>query len=212
MNAALIRVLVADDHDVVRWGLGAYLNNEPQVEIVGHARNGADAIQLCEAMAPNLVLMDVVMPGIDGIEATAVIRERYPHIRVIALSSIKDELTIRKMLQAGASGYLLKDDPIEDLIHAIKAAYSGTMVFSPEIAPLLLHPASTKAAYDLSTREMEVLGLMTQGLANREIAQRLTVSVSTVKFHVTNIIEKMEVQNRVDAVAVAMEKRLFDQA
>lgn len=209
MNSIIpIRVLIVDDHDVVRLGLSTFLKSFHEVEVVGQASNGIGALQASEELQPDIVLMDVMMPGMNGIEATLLIHEQFPHIKIIALTSLKEEKPIRAMLEAGATGYLLKDAPVQEFFEAIKAVYSGSTVLSPEVMPVLLQTQETKQLYDLTSRELEVLSLMVKGLGNREIGVTLNISLSTVKFHVTGIIEKLNVHNRVDAVALAVTKQL----
>ena len=205
-----IRIAVVDDHVKVHMGIEAALELFEDLELVAHGSNGQEALQLCAEHRPDVVLMDVIMPGMNGIEATQAIHRQFPEIVVLALSSFQDEEAIRAMLQAGAVGYVLKTSLIDDLAHTIRAAYAGQSVFSPEVTQVLLQPAQTPPPQDfgLTPREREILKLMAEGLNNREIAAALTISLSTAKFHVSSVLAKLGVTNRVEAVALALAKRL----
>jgi NarL family two-component system response regulator LiaR len=205
-----IRIAVVDDHVKVHMGIEAALESFEDLELVAHGSNGQEALQLCADHRPDIVLMDVIMPEMNGIEATRAIHERFPGIKVLALSSFQDEEAIRAMLQAGAVGYVLKTSSIGDLAHTIRAAHAGKSVFSPEVTQVLLQPAQTPPPQDfgLTPRERDILKLMAEGLNNREIAVALTISLSTAKFHVSSVLAKLGVTNRVEAVALALEKRL----
>jgi NarL family two-component system response regulator LiaR len=178
--------------------------------VVGQGSNGQEAIQLCEEHHPDIILMDVLMPVMDGIEATQLISERFPYVKVLVLSSFQDDDSIQAMLQAGAIGYLLKNSSIDDLAHTIRTANSGTSVFSAEVTQTLLQPAQNapKRDYGLTPREVEVLNLMVKGLNNRQIAETLVISQSTAKFHVSSILTKLDVSSRIEAVALAIEHNL----
>lgn len=205
-----IRVAVVDDHLKIHIAIEAAVETFPDLELVAHGSNGKEALQLCADFRPDIVLMDVVMPEMNGIEATRAIHERYPTIRILALSSFQDEEGVRAMLEAGAVGYLLKTASIDDLAHTIRAAHAGKSVFSPEITQALLHAPVHEAPPDfgLTGREREVLKLLVEGLNNAEIAAALTISLSTAKFHVSSVFAKLGVTNRVEAVALAVEKKL----
>lgn len=207
-----IRIVLVDDHSRVHHGIAAVVESFDDLELVGHGSNGQEALQLCAEFAPDIVLMDVYMPVMDGVTATRQIRERFPAVKVLALSSFQDEESVRAMLDAGAVGYLVKSSSIDDLAPIIRAAHTGKLVFSPEVSAVLLSRADPApkpdADYGLTAREMEILQLMAQGKNNNEIADALTISLSTAKFHVSSVIAKLRVSNRVEAVALALEKRL----
>lgn len=207
-----IRVMVVDDHAVVRSGLTAFLMTVDGLELVGEAAGGNEAIELCERLKPDVVLMDLVMPGMDGAVATREIRKRYPHIQVIILTSFKEENLVEDALQAGAIGYLLKNVSAEELAAAIRSARQGRPTLAPEATQVLISAArhSHEQDCDLTAREKEVLKLMIAGFSNPEIAGRLIVSLSTVKFHVSSILSKLGVDSRTEAVAMAMQKKLVE--
>jgi NarL family two-component system response regulator LiaR len=213
MNKATpIRVLLVDDHAVVRSGLAGFLLAYEDMELAGEASSGEAAVAMCEDLKPDVVLMDLVMAGMDGAEATASIRKRCPEIQVIALTSFKDEELVQRALQAGAIGYLLKNVSAEELVKAIRAAKAGQPTLAPEAAQALIR-ATTKPpepGFDLTAREREVLALMVEGLSNRAIAERLVVSRSTVKFHVSSILSKLGVSSRTEAVSLALQSKLVD--
>ncbi len=207
-----IRVLIVDDHKVVRGGLKAFLLSFDDLELVGEAKNGEEALLKCAETAPDVVLMDLVMPEMDGPTATRAIREKYPDTRVIALTSFPEEDLVEQALEAGAIGYLLKTVEPEELAHAIRAARRGQTTLAPEAAQALIH-AHTRApspGHNLTEREREVLGLMVKGLTNQAIAQQLAVSANTAKFHVSNVLAKLGVSSRTEAVALALEHDLVD--
>jgi len=205
-----IRVLLVDDHAVVRSGLGAVLLAFDDLDLVGEAANGEEAVQLCEQFQPDVVLMDLVMPGLDGATATRIIRERWPQIRVIALTSFKEKELVEGALKAGAMSYLLKNVSAEELVAAIRDAIAGQPRLSPEAADVLIQRVKEPPSkgYDLTGREHDILVLMVEGLSNAEIAQRLVVSQSTVKFHVSNVLSKLGVASRTEAVALALKQNL----
>jgi len=204
-----IRVMVVDDHTMVRRGLATFLKVFDDLELAGEAASGQAAVQLCAQLQPDVVLMDMVMPDMDGATATRLIRKQSPLIQVIALTSFKEEILVQSALQAGAIGYLLKDVSVDELAQAIRAAHAGRTTLSPEAAQALVHAASQPPApgSDLTERERAVLALMVEGLNNTQIAARLTVSPSTVKSHVSNILSKLAVASRTEAVTLALHNR-----
>lgn len=206
-----IRVMIVDDHSVVRSGLSAFLLAYDDLDLVGQAGNGREAVRVCAQVRPDVVLMDLVMPEMDGAAATKAIREGCADIQVIVLTSFKEDELVQSALQAGAIGYLLKNVAADDLANAIRAAHAGRPTLAPEAAQALIH-AATHAhdadRFELTEREREVLGLMVQGLSNPDIADRLIVSKSTVKFHVSSILSKLGVSSRTEAVALALQQHL----
>ena len=205
-----IRVMIVDDHAVVRGGLGAFLLAFDDLELVGEAASGEEAVQMCPRVRPDVVLMDLVMPGMDGAAATKAIRQVCPQVQVIALTSFKEEELVQGALKSGAIGYLLKNISAEELAGAIRAAKAGRPTLAPEAAQALIHTATRPAApgHDLTEREREVLALMVEGLNNAEIADRLVVSRSTIKFHVSSVLSKLGVSSRTEAVALALQQHL----
>jgi len=195
---------------MVRSGLAAFLSVADDLELVGEAENGQQALRLCAEERPDVVLMDLVMPGMDGVQATRAIRERFPDIRVIALTSFPEDRLVQDVLEAGALSYLLKNVGADELARAIRAAREGRSTLAPEAAQVLIHRAAHQPSpgHDLSPREREVLALMVQGLSNPDIADRLVVGRSTIKFHVSSILGKLGVQSRTEAVAMAVQHRL----
>lgn len=206
-----IRVMLVDDHAVVRSGLSTFLMTCDDMELVGEASSGEQALAICQKVKPDVVLMDLVMSGMDGATATRLIREKCPEIQVIALTSFKEQELVQGALQAGAIGYLLKDLSADELANAIRAAYAGRPTLAPEAAQALIQTARRPAeriGFDLTEREREVLALMVQGLNNNQIAKRLVVSVSTAKFHVSSILAKLHATSRTEAVSIALQNRL----
>jgi len=207
-----IRILLADDHDMVRRGLAVFLEAFPDMELVGEAGDGTEAVALCDQVHPDVVLMDVLMPQMDGIEATRRIKAKDPHIQVLMLSSSKDEDLIKSGIQAGAIGYILKNISVEEMAEAVRAAYHGQSTLSPAVTQALVAATARppEPEYHLTERERELLALLIKGLSNPEIADRLTISLSTVKFHISSILAKLGVSSRTEAVAMALERHLVD--
>lgn len=205
-----INILIADDHLVIRSGIKAVLMAYGDINLVGEASNGQEAIDMCEKYKPDVVLMDLLMPVIDGIEATASIIKNWPNIKVIILSSFKDSDLIQNSLKAGAISYMLKNASAEEIVSAIRDANSGKSMLSSEIAQVFVSEIKKPHAikYNLTRREKEILALMAEGLSNKEIAKRLVVSTYTVKFHVSNILNKLGVFSRSGAVSLALKQNL----
>ena len=206
-----IRVMIVDDHDMVRRGLAAYLEDESGLELVGEAADGREVVQICDQVRPDVVLMDLVMPELSGAEATRIIRDRWPQVQVIALTSFQEEDLVQDALGAGAISYLLKNVSGQDLVEAIRAAHAGRSTLAPEAVQALIRPTTQKPdpGYDLTPRERDVLALLVEGLTNAEIAGRLGVSRSTVKVHVSNILSKLGVSSRGEAIGVANRYKLI---
>jgi two-component system, NarL family, response regulator LiaR len=210
-EADLIRILIVDDHAMLRRGLRFFLKGFDDLKLVGEASSGREAIALCAKTEPDVVLMDMVMPDLDGAVATELIRQQNPHIQVIALTSFQEQDLIKKALQAGAIGYLLKNVSANDLARAIRAAHAGQATLAPEATEILIQATRHKASlpdYGLTDRQKEVLTLLVQGLSNAEIAERLVISLSTVKFHMRGILNKLGVSSRTEAVALALQQSL----
>jgi NarL family two-component system response regulator LiaR len=207
-----IKVMIVDDHAVVRSGLIAFLKAYDDLEMAGSACSGEEAIKLCAENQPDVILMDLIMPGMDGAAATLTIRQKYPRIQVIVLTSFKEVPMVQRAMQAGANGYLLKDVQSDDLAEAIRLVYAGQSILAPEATQALIRVATQPAApgSDLSDREREVLALLVKGLNNTEIAAKLVVSLSTVKHHVSHILSKLQAANRAEAVALAVQNKLVN--
>lgn len=206
-----IRVIIVDDHVMVRSGLRLFLLAFEDLKLVGEAANGEEAIRLCSQEKPNVVLMDMVMPIMDGVRATSEINSRFPHVHVIGLTTFYEPAMIQKMVDAGASSFLLKSITATELAQAIRDASNGKTTISPEIQDLLRgrQPSSAQLSkYNLSTREREILAGVMNGLNNAEIAQEFVISLSTVKFHVSRILTKLNVSNRTEAVSLASREGL----
>jgi len=206
-----IRVMLVDDHAMVRRGLATMLKVFDDLQLVGEAENGEAAVQLCAKVLPEVILMDMFLPVMDGAAVTKAIRQRFPQTQIIALTSFKEGKLIKNALEAGAIGYLLKDVSADDLVWAIRAAHAGRATLSPEAAQALVESAHQPPApgLDLTEREREVLTLMIEGLNNMQIAGRLTVSPSTIKSHVSNILSKLGVASRTEAVTLALRNHIL---
>lgn len=205
-----IRVLLVDDHMVVRSGLSTVLSVFDDLRLVGEAGDGEEAVRVCERLQPDVILMDLLMPKMDGVTAIKAIKTRWPQIQIIALTSFKEKEYVEGALKAGANGYLLKDVSAEELVNAIRKAVAGQPSLSPEAAQVLMKNVSEPALpfQEMTGREKEILALMVEGMSNNEIAERLIVSQSTVKFHVSNILSKLGVTGRTEAVALAVKHHL----
>jgi two-component system, NarL family, response regulator LiaR len=207
-----IRVMIVDDHAVVRSGLSAFLFAYDDLEYVGEATGGADAVGKCVSLRPDVILMDLVMPDVDGAEATRRIKDTCPEVQVIALTSYKEDDLVQGALKAGALSYLLKNVSADELATAIRAAAAGRPTLAPEAAQVLIKAATEPPAREegLTARELDILRLMIAGESNPDIAASLFVSRSTVKFHVSNILMKLGATSRTEAVAMALQRKLVE--
>lgn len=207
-----IGVLIVDDHPVVRHGLRTFLELQEDIHLVGEAATGEEAVALVEELVPDVVLMDLVMPDVDGIEATRRIRSVSPSTRVIVVTSFAEDDKIFPAIRAGAAGYLLKDVEPQQLVEAVRSAFRGEPLLHPKVAARLMQEVVDKDAgggvEDLTARELEVLGLLARGLANKRIARELVVSEKTVKTHVSNILAKLHLADRTQAALYAVRRGL----
>jgi DNA-binding NarL/FixJ family response regulator len=209
-----IRVVLADDHAVVREGTRQLLERESDISVVGEASNGAEAVQLVETLQPDVVVMDVRMPGMGGVEATRIIKERFPSVEVLVMTAHEDDEFVFALLEAGASGYLLKTAPVRELIRAIHEVAEGQSALDPVIARKVVRQltggatrSKQQVTYEsLTEREQEVLELLAEGKTNKEIAEALVISDRTVQTHLSNIFSKMEVGSRTEAVLEAIRR------
>jgi DNA-binding NarL/FixJ family response regulator len=204
-----IRLLVADDHPVVRDGLRAMLATQPDMDLVGEAATGAEAVAHARALRPDVVLMDLQMPDLDGPAAIAALREQAPEVRVLVLTTFGTDADITRAVDAGATGYLLKDAPREQLFGAIRAAARGESVLSPSVATRVLGRMRAPAEEALSPRELEILQAVARGLSNKDIGRQLYVSEATVKTHLLRVFSKLGVDDRTAAVTVALERGII---
>lgn len=207
----MIRVLFADDHEMVRIGVSAYLSAQPDIEIIAEADDGGPAVKLALELKPDIILMDLVMKQMDGIEATEKIMTAWPEAKIIIVTSFLDDEKVYPALEAGATSYLLKTSKAEEIAKAIRATYEGQSILEPEVAGKLMHHMRNKNKEpheQLTEREKEILLLITEGKTNQEIADELFIAVKTVKVHVSNILSKLEVQDRTQAVIYAFQKKL----
>jgi len=214
MNASqtlqTIRVMLVDDHNVVRSGLATFLMAYDDLELVGEAGNGVEAVNLCHRKKPDVILMDLMMPEMDGIAATRAILDDYPDVKIIAMTSFEEEELVHGVLAAGAISYLLKNVTSDELAAAIRAASLGKSTLSPEAAKALVQATrpTEQPWLELTEREMEVLNLVVQGQSNQQIADGLVISVATVKAHVSAILSKLQVSSRAEAIAYAIKHKL----
>jgi len=209
---ARIRVMIVDDHLMVRRGLATFLGAAQDLELVGEAASAAEAVRLCNEIRPDVVLMDLRLPDMDGTAATHLIRQAHPNIQVIAVTSSQEDELVSAALRAGAVGYLLKDVGVTGLGDAIRAAKAGRPTLAPEATQALLRQARGQAVHGetLTDREREVLTLMVKGLSNAQIADQLVLSRSTVNFHVSNVLSKLDAASRTAAVSIALRQRLVE--
>ncbi|MFB3099780.1 MAG: response regulator [Acidimicrobiia bacterium] len=207
--SSTVRVVIADDHPVVRAGLRGMLEPESDIEVVGEATNGREAVSLVGRLEPEVVLMDLQMPELDGVAATKQIRDRYPETNVLVLTTFDTDADITRAISAGATGYLLKDAPRQDLFQAIRAAARGESVLTPAVASRLMSKMRGPGVQSLSEREIEVLTQVADGNSNKEIAGKLYISEATVKTHLVHIFGKLGVDDRTAAVTVALEQGII---
>jgi len=205
-----IRILLVDDHPITRSGLRNFIETSDDLILAGEARNGAEAVNQCQSEAPDVILMDLIMPVMDGVEATRQIVQKTPKVKIIILTSSQEQDLVEQALQAGAMSYLLKDVSAEDLAKAIHSAYHGRSTLAPEATEALIQATRQKSAlgYDLTERERQILALLVDGLSNAQIAQKLSISISTAKFHVRGILSKLGANSRSQAVALAWQQNL----
>jgi two-component system, NarL family, response regulator LiaR len=200
-----IRILIVDDHSVVRQGLRMFLSTDLGMEVVGEASNGSEAVAQAESLQPDVVLMDLLMPGMDGVQAIGIIRQRFPHVEVIALTSVLEDHAVVSAIRAGAIGYLLKDTESDELIKAIRAAAAGQVQLSPKAAERLMREIrAPESPEKLTGREMDVLRALAEGRSNKEIAGELGLGETTVKTHVSNILMKLGLPSRTQAALYAV--------
>jgi len=209
-----IRVMIVDDHDIVRRGLTLFLSGFDDLIFVGEASNAPDAIRICGEVQPDVILMDMFLPDLDGVTLTHTIRSEYPNIRVVILTSAKDEALVQAALQAGAISYMLKNISVMEMAETIRAAYAGKPMLAPEVTQALINLTvrsnNNVPNYNLTERELTILGLMAKGLNNQDIADQLFVSRATVKVYVSTILSKLGVQNRIEAVRLALQQSLVN--
>lgn len=209
MASSQIRIFIVDDHPMIRAGLAALVRAQSSFELVGEADNGVDAVREIPRVAPDIVLMDMVMPQLDGIGAIAALRDVVPGTRFVILTSVLDTAEVRRALDAGACGYLLKSATAQELVTVIRAARAGQRVLAPEVTDAIIAAANRRTpGHDLTQRERELLALMASGLNNQEIATQLSIALPTVKFHVTNILTKLHANNRTEAVLTALKFKI----
>lgn len=205
-----IKILIVDDHAMVRAGLATFIEINDGLQLVAEASSGQEGIDLCDKLKPDVILMDLVMPEMSGVEATRIVKKSNPNVQVIALTSFQEGDMVQEALQAGAISYLLKNVSIEDLTEAIMAAYSGQSTLAQEAVQALVQVQedSQSSDFSLTPREFEVLELMVEGLNNPDISQKLCISIGTTRTHVSNIFSKMDVSNRAEAITTALRSKI----
>ncbi|WP_342602710.1 response regulator transcription factor [Peribacillus sp. FSL E2-0159] len=208
----MIKVLFVDDHEMVRIGVSAYLSAQSDIEVIGEADNGLKAVELAMELRPDIILMDLVMPEMDGIEATKRIIEKWPEAKIIIVTSFLDDEKVYPALEAGATSYMLKTSKASEIARAVRSTFQGQSVLEPEVTGKMMEklrrPKVTQLHDQLTNREMEILLLMTQGKTNQEIADELYIALKTAKVHVSNILSKLAVQDRTQAVIYAFKHSL----
>ena len=207
----VIRIMIVDDHAMVRSGLRLFLMAFDDLELAGEAVNGSEAVSLANSLSPDVILMDLIMPTMDGIQATREIHKKYPKMKIIALTSFTEPQLIHDAVEAGVSGYLFKNASANELANAIRSVAAGNTIFSPEVTQALItHETTSESFFELTSREREVLALMIQGKSNAEIAQSLIIELSTTKFHVSNILAKLNARSRSEAISIAIKNHLIN--
>ncbi|MDP9739500.1 UNVERIFIED_ORG: NarL family two-component system response regulator LiaR [Bacillus sp. B2I3] len=211
----MIKVLFVDDHEMVRIGVSAYLSAQSDIEVIGEADNGLKAVELAMELRPDVILMDLVMPEMDGIEATKRIIEKWPEAKIIIVTSFLDDEKVYPALEAGATSYMLKTSKASEIARAVRSTFQGQSVLEPEVTGKMMEklrrPKITQLHDQLTNREMEILLLMTQGKTNQEIADDLYIALKTAKVHVSNILSKLAVQDRTQAVIYAFKHSLVQE-
>ncbi|MDP1418227.1 response regulator transcription factor [Peribacillus simplex] len=211
----MIKVLFVDDHEMVRIGVSAYLSAQSDIEVIGEADNGLKAVELAMELRPDIILMDLVMPEMDGIEATKRIIEKWPEAKIIIVTSFLDDEKVYPALEAGATSYMLKTSKASEIARAVRSTFQGQSVLEPEVTGKMMEklrrPKSTQLHDQLTNREMEILLLMTKGKTNQEIADELYIALKTAKVHVSNILSKLAVQDRTQAVIYAFKHSLVQE-
>ncbi|AXN38077.1 response regulator [Peribacillus butanolivorans] len=211
----MIKVLFVDDHEMVRIGVSAYLSAQADIEVIGEADNGLKAVELAMELRPDIILMDLVMPEMDGIEATKRIIEKWPEAKIIIVTSFLDDEKVYPALEAGATSYMLKTSKASEIARAVRSTFQGQSVLEPEVTGKMMEklrrPQKTQLHEQLTNREMEILLLMTQGKTNQEIADELYIALKTAKVHVSNILSKLAVQDRTQAVIYAFKHSLVQE-
>lgn len=209
----MIRVVFVDDHEMVRIGVSAYLSAQPDIEVVGEAGDGAKGVELALELRPDIILMDLVMEGLDGIEATRRIIEQWPDAKIIIVTSFLDDEKVYPALEAGATSYMLKTSKASEIADAVRHTYKGQSVLEPEVTGKMMRKMREKNQHfphdELTSRELEILLLMAEGKSNQEIADELFIALKTVKTHVSNILSKLQVQDRTQAVIYAFKHSLI---